>query len=136
MLKRELHWPMPDAPDWLTNKVQQKKLGRKVGEGLYVWKAGHPVKDPKAKAPDADMADRLILPMLNTCVALLRDEVCEDPDVIDAAMIFGAGFAPFRGGPLHYAKARGVGVVKARLAEFAERYGERFKPDAGWDALA
>jgi 3-hydroxyacyl-CoA dehydrogenase/enoyl-CoA hydratase/3-hydroxybutyryl-CoA epimerase len=135
MLKRDLHWPMPDAPDWLTNKVEQKKLGRKTGEGLYVWKDGHPLKDPKAKAPDADMADRLITPMLNTCVALLREKVCEDPDVIDAAMIFGAGFAPFRGGPLHYAKARGVGEVKARLAQLAEMYGERFKPDEGWDAL-
>ena len=134
MLKRELNWPMPDAPDWLTSKVEAKKLGRKTGEGLYVWKAGHPVKDPKAKAPDADMADRLILPMLNTCAALLREKVSDDPDVIDAAMIFGSGFAPFRGGPLHYAKARGVGEIKAQLAEFAEKYGERFTPDEGWDA--
>ncbi len=135
MLKRELHWPMPDAPEWLTSKVEAKKLGRKTGEGLYLWKAGHPVKDPKAKAPDPDMADRLILPMLNTCVALLREKVSDDPDVIDAAMIFGSGFAPFRGGPLHYAKARGLGEIKAKLAEFAEKYGERFKPDEGWDAL-
>jgi len=135
MLKRELHWPMPDAPDWLTKKVEAKKLGRKTGEGLYVWKGGHPVKDLKASKPDADMADRLILPMLNTCVALLREGVTEDADVIDASMIFGSGFAPFRGGPLSYAKARGVGEIKARLVELAGKYGERFKPDEGWDAL-
>ena len=135
MLKRELNWPMPEAPDWLTKKVEDKKLGRKTGEGLYVWKAGHAVKDPKAAKSDPEIADRLILPMLNTCVALLRDKVSEDPDVIDAAMIFGAGFAPFRGGPIHYAKARGVGEIKAKLAELAEMYGERFKPDEGWDAL-
>jgi len=135
MLKRELHWPMPDAPDWLTKKVEAKKLGRKTAEGLYVWKAGHPIKDPKAPRPDADMADRLILPMLNTCVALLRETVTDDADVIDAAMIFGSGFAPFRGGPLHYARARGVGEIKAKLTELAAKYGERFKPDEGWDAL-
>jgi 3-hydroxyacyl-CoA dehydrogenase/enoyl-CoA hydratase/3-hydroxybutyryl-CoA epimerase len=81
------------------------------------------------------MADRLILPMLNTCVTLLREGVSDDADVVDASMIFGSGFAPFRGGPIHYAKARGVGEIKAKLAELAEKHGERFKPDAGWDAL-
>ncbi len=136
MLKRELNWPMPEAPDWLKQKVGQKKLGRKTGEGLYVWKGGHPVKDPKAAKADPDLADRLILPMLNTCVTLLREKVSEDADVVDAAMIFGSGFAPFRGGPIHYAKARGVAEIKAKLSEYAEKYGERFKPDAGWDALA
>ncbi len=135
MLKRELNWAMPDTPDWLREKVEAKKLGRKTGEGLYVWKAGHAVKDPKAAKPDADMADRLILPMLNTCVTLLREKVSDDADVVDAAMIFGSGFAPFRGGPIHYAKARGIAEIKARLAELAEKHGERFKPDAGWDAL-
>ena len=115
MLKRELNWPMPEAPEWLTQKVEQKKLGRKTGEGLYVWTAGHPVKDAKAAKADPQLADRLILPMLNTCVALLREKVSDDADVIDAAMIFGTGFAPFRGGPIHYAKARGVAEIKAKL---------------------
>jgi 3-hydroxyacyl-CoA dehydrogenase/enoyl-CoA hydratase/3-hydroxybutyryl-CoA epimerase len=136
MLKRELNWPMPETPDWLKQKVEAKKLGRKTGEGLYVWKAGKPVKDPKAAKPDSDMADRLILPMLNTCIALMRDKVSEDADVIDASMIFGSGFAPFRGGPIHYAKARGIGEIKAKLSELAEKHGERFKPDVGWDALS
>ena len=81
------------------------------------------------------MADRLILPLVNTCAALLGDGVSEDPDVIDAAMIFGAGFAPFRGGPLNYARQRGVAEVKVRLEELAGKYGERFKPAAGWSKL-
>jgi 3-hydroxyacyl-CoA dehydrogenase/enoyl-CoA hydratase/3-hydroxybutyryl-CoA epimerase len=135
MLKRELNWAMPDAPQWLRDKVAAKTLGKKTGEGLYVWKEGKPVKAPGAAAPDPDMADRLILPLVNTCAALLGDGVSEDPDVIDAAMIFGAGFAPFRGGPLHYAKQRGVEVVKARLTELEAKYGERFKPAAGWSKL-
>ena len=136
MLKRELNWPMPEAPEWLTQKVEQKKLGRKTGEGLYVWKASHPVKEAKAAKADPQLADRLILPMLNTCVALLREKVSDDADVIDAAMIFGTGFAPFRGGPIHYAKARGVAEIKAKLGELAEKHGERFKPDEGWDTLS
>jgi len=135
MLKRELNWPLPEAPQWLRDKVEQKNLGKKTGHGLYVWKEGKPVKAPSAAAPDPDMADRLILPLVNTCAALLGDGVSEDPDVIDAAMIFGAGFAPFRGGPLHYAKQRGVEEVKARLAQLEAKYGERFKPAAGWSKL-
>jgi 3-hydroxyacyl-CoA dehydrogenase/enoyl-CoA hydratase/3-hydroxybutyryl-CoA epimerase len=135
MLKRELGWAIPDAPQWLRDKVEQKKLGKKTGEGLYVWKEGEPVKAHDAPKPDPDMADRLILPLVNTAAALLGEGVSDDPDVVDAAMIFGAGFAPFRGGPLHYARQRGVAEVKARLEELAGKYGERFKPTAGWSKL-
>jgi 3-hydroxyacyl-CoA dehydrogenase/enoyl-CoA hydratase/3-hydroxybutyryl-CoA epimerase len=46
--------------------------------------------------------------------------------------VFGAGFAPFRGGPLRYARERGVETVRERLLELKARYGERFLPDAGW----
>jgi 3-hydroxyacyl-CoA dehydrogenase/enoyl-CoA hydratase/3-hydroxybutyryl-CoA epimerase len=48
-------------------------------------------------------------------------------------MIFATGFAPFRGGPLHYARSRGN--VRAELERLAQRYGERFRPDPGWDRL-
>jgi 3-hydroxyacyl-CoA dehydrogenase/enoyl-CoA hydratase/3-hydroxybutyryl-CoA epimerase len=50
-------------------------------------------------------------------------------------VIFGTGFAPFRGGPLTYARARGVAAVVARLEELATRYGSRFRPDDGWRAV-
>jgi 3-hydroxyacyl-CoA dehydrogenase / enoyl-CoA hydratase / 3-hydroxybutyryl-CoA epimerase len=135
MLKRDLNLPGPETPAWLKQKVEAKTLGRKTGEGLYVWKGGHPVKAKGAPAPGPDMADRMLLPMINTCVALLREGVAEDADVIDAAMTFGSGFAPFRGGPLHYARSRGVEEIRAKLAEFEAKYGERFKPDAGWDTF-
>ena len=131
-LKRDLNWPLPDAPEWLRQKVADKKLGKKTGEGLYVWKEGQPVKAKDAPAPTPDMADRLILPLINTAVALRREGVSDSDDVVDAAMIFGTGFAPFTGGPLNYAKQRGVAEVRAKLAELEGTYGERFKPDAGW----
>ena len=56
----------------------------------------------------------------------------DDPDLIDAAVIFGTGFAPFRGGPLEYARNRGAAAVEARLVELTQRYGARFQPDVGW----
>ena len=83
-----------------------------------------------------DLEDRLILPMLNEAVACLREGCVADADLLDAGAIFATGFAPFRGGPLHYAKFLGINSVTTRLSALAARYGERFQPDAGWRLLA
>jgi 3-hydroxyacyl-CoA dehydrogenase/enoyl-CoA hydratase/3-hydroxybutyryl-CoA epimerase len=124
------------VPDVLVRQVNLKKLGRKSGEGFYVWRDGKPVKpESTPSAGPADLEDRLILPMLNEAVACLREGVIEDADLLDAGAIFATGFAPFRGGPLHYARERGVPEVIARLEELAGRYGERFRPDPGWRQL-
>jgi 3-hydroxyacyl-CoA dehydrogenase / enoyl-CoA hydratase / 3-hydroxybutyryl-CoA epimerase len=124
------------APESIRPLVTAKKLGRKTGEGLYVWKDGKPVKPPAGPGETpADLEDRLILPMVNESVACLREGVIADCDLLDAGVIFGTGFAPFRGGPIAYARARGTGDVIARLTALAERYGPRFKPDAGWAQL-
>jgi 3-hydroxyacyl-CoA dehydrogenase/enoyl-CoA hydratase/3-hydroxybutyryl-CoA epimerase len=119
----------------LKEKVAAKQLGRKSGEGFYLWRDGKPVKPPAEATPPPDLIDRLILVLVNECAACLREQVVDDPDLIDAAVIFGTGFAPFRGGPLMYARNRGVTAVEARLRELAERYGQRFQPDPGWQAL-
>jgi 3-hydroxyacyl-CoA dehydrogenase/enoyl-CoA hydratase/3-hydroxybutyryl-CoA epimerase len=114
--------------------LTQKKLGRKSGAGFYEWKDGKAVKPgASGAAVPPDLIDRMILVLVNECVAVLREEVAADADLIDAAVIFGTGFAPFRGGPLAYARSRGAVEVVARLNELAERYGSRFRADAGWD---
>jgi 3-hydroxyacyl-CoA dehydrogenase/enoyl-CoA hydratase/3-hydroxybutyryl-CoA epimerase len=79
-----------------------------------------------------DITDRLILRMVNEAKACLREKIVSDEDLLDAGMIFGTGFAPFLGGPIHYAKTRGRLQIQERLAELANRYGERFQPDKGW----
>ena len=122
-------------PTVLEPLVAARKLGRKSGEGFYVWRDGKPVKPPATGQVPEDLADRLILPMLNEAVACLRQGIVADEDLLDAGVIFGTGFAPFRGGPVHYARHRGISNVVARLEALAARYGARFKPDAHWATL-
>src|SRR5688572_6008283 len=116
--------------------IAAKKLGRKSGEGFYVWKDGKAVKSSApVAAPPPDLEDRLILALANECAAVLREKIVADADLIDAGVIFGSGFAPFRGGPLTYARKRGVDAVVARLTELSRAYGPRFTPDKGWSEL-
>ncbi len=135
IIARQLGRP-PSVVPRLSELLAAKKLGRKSGAGFYVWQDGKAVKPatPAAAAPP-DLIDRLILILVNECAACLRERVVEDADLVDAAVLFGTGFAPFRGGPLAYARARGVAAVVARLTELAARYGERFQPDRGWPSI-
>lgn len=120
------------VPAWLRQKVEDGNLGRKSGEGLYVWEDGKPIKKKEVpKAPD-DTINRLILPMLNACMTCLRLGIVPDEDILDGAMIFGTGFAPFRGGPMHYARRNGFAEIAIRLDVLEQQYGARFRPDPGW----
>jgi len=116
--------------------IAAKKLGRKSGEGFYKWVDGKAQKSATPPAePPADLEDRLILVLANECAAVLREKIVADADLIDAGVIFGSGFAPFRGGPLAYARKRGIDAVVARLTELQRTYGARFTPDTGWSEL-
>ena len=117
--------------------VEPGKRGKKDGQGLYRWENGKAVKPQVPqdyKAPD-DLEDRLILPLLNEAVACLHDGVVADADLLDAGVIFGTGFAPFRGGPIQYIKSEGATKLKQRLEQLAGRHGPRFAPRPGWDGL-
>lgn len=125
--------PIPEA---LQKMVDDGLLGRKSGQGYYQWVDGKAVK-PKTNGSNvpADIQDRLILPMVNEAVACLSDKIVTDADLLDAGVIFGTGFAPFRGGPLHYAKSRGTTAIVMRLNELAKAHGDRFEPHSGWSDL-
>jgi 3-hydroxyacyl-CoA dehydrogenase/enoyl-CoA hydratase/3-hydroxybutyryl-CoA epimerase len=124
------------VPALLQSMVAEKRLGRKSGRGFYQWEDGQAIKPEEGRPAPADAEDRLILPMLNEAVACLHEGVVDDADLLDAGVIFGTGFAPFRGGPLHYAKACGVSDIVTRLTALEAAYGERFAPHAGWETLS
>ena len=124
------------VPERLSRMVADGFLGRKSGQGFYRWEDGKVVK-PSADSGSvpADIQDRLILPMVNEAVACLHERVVGDADLLDAGVIFGTGFAPFRGGPLNYARERGHADVLAALRSLAEAQGDRFLPHSGWSDL-
>lgn len=132
MLAERLDQPMPELPHWFRGQVDKGALGRKSGKGFYTWKDGDPQKKSAIDVPDDALLDRLLLPMLNTCMTCLREKIIEDEDLLDGAVVFGTGFAPFRGGPMHYARTRGYGEIAKSLHKLAEKHGERFRPDPGW----
>ncbi|MBB3935004.1 3-hydroxyacyl-CoA dehydrogenase NAD-binding domain-containing protein [Aureimonas phyllosphaerae] len=140
-LAERLGMPLPEMPGWLHQMVREGRLGVKTGAGLYDYDAQgkpkkiHPDALPDGSADDPALEDRLILPMVNTVVACLREGVVQSEEIADGAMVFGTGFAPFRGGPIRYARERGVDTVIARLRELEMAHGPRFRPDAGWDRI-
>ena len=120
--------------------VESGKLGKKSGQGFYHYpesKKGKPEipRASKGVYRPADLQDRLMLRMINEAHACLREGVVTDADLLDAGIIFGTGFAPFRGGPMHYVEARGEDGLMKKMCNLHETYGERFKPDESWQSV-
>ncbi|HZQ72035.1 MAG TPA: 3-hydroxyacyl-CoA dehydrogenase NAD-binding domain-containing protein [Burkholderiales bacterium] len=93
------------VPEILANKVALGQLGRKTGQGIYRYEDGKPVKG-QPDAYEHTLVEALIEPYLAEAKAALADGVVADADLADAGLIFGTGFAPFRGGPLHYLNSK------------------------------
>jgi 3-hydroxyacyl-CoA dehydrogenase/enoyl-CoA hydratase/3-hydroxybutyryl-CoA epimerase len=124
-----------EVPPELDGKLEDGKRGKKDGQGLYLWQDGKPQKPEVDKdyVTPPDVQDRMILPMVNEAIACLADGVVDDADLLDAGVIFGTGFAPFRGGPIQYARAEGIDKLQEKMKQLTKRYGERFSPKQGWD---
>jgi 3-hydroxyacyl-CoA dehydrogenase/enoyl-CoA hydratase/3-hydroxybutyryl-CoA epimerase len=89
-------------PKRLMELVNGRNLGKKTGRGFYEWVDGKPRKNAAGAVP-AGLADRLVTPYVDEAKAALAEHIVADADLVDAGAVFGTGFAPFRGGPLHYA---------------------------------
>lgn len=120
-----------EVPEALARAVEAGNLGRKTGQGFHRWKNGK-ARSLGGRKPSQDCRDRLVLGMVREAVHCLHEGVVERADWIDAGLIFGAGFAPFTGGPLEMVRRRGMEAIHRRLEELEKRHGPRFAPGPGW----
>jgi 3-hydroxyacyl-CoA dehydrogenase/enoyl-CoA hydratase/3-hydroxybutyryl-CoA epimerase len=114
----------PGGPTKLDEMVAAGKLGKKSGEGFYVWKDGKPEKAEPEKPYDKFELERLgrelVDPLIREAQRVRDERIVESGDLVDAGVIFGTGFAPFRGGPLHFAaneQKSNVEVLRRTAAE-------------------
>jgi 3-hydroxyacyl-CoA dehydrogenase/enoyl-CoA hydratase/3-hydroxybutyryl-CoA epimerase len=101
LAKKDAQGREAEAPQILLNKVALGQLGRKSGQGIYRWENNKPVKGQPG-AYDQGLVQALVQPYLEETRAVLAEGIVPDGELIDAGLIFGTGFAPFRGGPLNY----------------------------------
>ena len=124
-------------PEKLRDLVAAGRLGKKSGKGFYEYHNGKARKPagPAQVSKPVDLEDRLVFRILNECRACLREGLVESEDMVDAGMVYGTGFAPFRGGPMRYARQLGYVDLVDRLKRLQSVYGDRFTPDPGWQTL-
>jgi 3-hydroxyacyl-CoA dehydrogenase len=129
----------------LTELVYQTGCyGRKTGAGYMDYSGAKPVPNKKVedvirgylnkngvspkKVSDQDIVDAMLALAINEAALMIEEGVCDRPQDMDLAMIYGTGFPPYRGGILRYADKCGIANVYNKLVELERQYGTRFKP--------
>jgi 3-hydroxyacyl-CoA dehydrogenase/enoyl-CoA hydratase/carnithine racemase len=118
--------------------------GRKTGAGWYDYSSGKPIPNPKVmkvvedylkenkispkKMSNQEIVDLMLANAINEAAYMIEEGICDRPQDMDLAMIYGTGFPPYRGGILRYADAWGIKNVNKKLTELEGTYGVRFKP--------
>jgi len=124
--------------DLLENLVKDRRLGKKNGIGFYKYEGRKKISDPaiynyikvknETELSEEELSQRMVYPMINEAARCIEENIVKNPRDVDIGMIFGTGFAPFRGGLLNYADDESLARVIEVLNAFESKFGARFKP--------
>lgn len=124
------------VPEGLERYIKENNLGKKTGRGFYQYNKGKPIKNLKADLGDQTMIqNRLVFRLLNEAAACIDEQIVDNKDLLDAGIIFGTGFAPFRGGPINYSIQTSIDDITQTMTEYGTRFGDRFNPAKGWKLI-
>ena len=124
----------------MSTMIEKGWLGKKAGQGFYTYKGKKKSINSEVQAYVKNFAtqdlkldekaiqDRLIGRFVNEAAKCVEDEIIESPMVGDIGMVFGTGFAPFRGGPFRYLDQVGVSNFVDQMNRLADQYGPQFEP--------
>lgn len=145
ILSKSMGDRMAESPI-LEKMIGDGRLGKKSKKGFYVYTGKKKSPDPEisrylnivdnTKLNDHALVHRMIYPMINEAARCLDDKIISRPQDVDLAMIFGTGFAPFRGGLLNYADSESITQVHDTLEKLSESHGDRFKPSVMLQKIA
>ncbi len=125
-----------EPPEALHEMVDKGRLGQKSPSGgFYQYREGKPQRRKAYPPPDGELIDRLILRLVNEAAACVSEGIVEDADLLDAGVVFGTGFAPHTGGPVHYARQCGIDQITQRLLALKDKHGQRFAPSPAWSKI-
>jgi 3-hydroxyacyl-CoA dehydrogenase/enoyl-CoA hydratase/3-hydroxybutyryl-CoA epimerase len=117
----------------ILGKGSKKQINPQVAKVLadvrreYRAQAGPSASD---RLSHTEIAERLVFPVINEAARALEEGIVRYPEEVDMSMVFGTGFAPFRGGPLRYADSIGVSYVVETLERLAAQHPRLAPSDA------
>ena len=107
-------------PSLLRKMVDRGSLGKKSGEGFYRYFRGKSRVQKVNRVP-GDLQERMLLRLINESMQCLHEGVIEEPELLDAGIVFGTGFAPFHGGPMQYEATLGTNHIRNLLKKYEKK---------------
>src|SRR5581483_8942470 len=133
---------------------ERGRYGQKTGKGWYRYEAGGrtPLPDPEVEqiilqsskdqgiarrsVSDEEILARCMYAAINEGAKILDEGIALRASDIDVMWLYGFGFPRWRGGPMHYADAIGVGKVLEWVRRFEQEQGALWKPSALLERVA